>query len=77
MALLRNIRGLVVFSGLTINTIFWFIPIIVLALIKLVLPIPPLRRVITRCLMWFGESWVNVNRYILAGGGAVHRVSIR
>ncbi len=72
MALLRNIRGLVVFSGLTINTIFWFIPIIVLALIKLVLPFPPLRRVITRALMWFGESWVNVNRYILAGGGALH-----
>ena len=72
MALLRNIRGLVVFSGLTSNTIFWFMPIIVLALIKLVLPIPPLRRVITRAIMWFGESWVNVNRYILAGGGALH-----
>jgi 1-acyl-sn-glycerol-3-phosphate acyltransferase len=71
MAIFRNIRGLVVFSGLTLNTIFWFIPIIVLALVKLLLPVPPIRRMITRALMRFGENWVSVNRYILAGGGAL------
>ena len=71
MSFLRNLRGLTVFSGLTINTIFWFIPIFVLALVKLILPVPALRRLITRVLMWLGDSWVSLNRYILAGGGTM------
>ena len=71
MSFLRNLRGLTVFSCLTINTIFWFIPIFVLALVKLILPVPALRRLITRVLMWFGDSWVSLNRYILAGGGTM------
>ena len=71
MTFFRNLRGLIVFSGLTINTIFWFIPIFVLALIKLILPVPVLRRIITRVLMLFGDSWVSLNRYILAGGGSL------
>ena len=71
MSFLRNLRGVTVFSGLTINTIFWFIPIFVLALVKLILPVPVLRRIITRVLMSFGDSWVSLNRYILAGGGSM------
>ena len=71
MSIFRNIRGVIVFSGLTLNTILWFIPIIVLALVRLILPIPPVRRMITRALMSFGENWVSLNRYILAGGGAL------
>ncbi len=71
MSFFRNLRGVIVFSGLTINTVFWFIPITILAVGKLILPLPPLRRSITRVLMWFGENWVSLNRYILAGGGAM------
>ena len=71
MAILRNLRGLLVLFGLTLNTIFWFIPIFLLAIVKLVLPVPSLRRMITRALMWFGGNWVNLNCYILAGGGAL------
>ena len=40
MAVLRNIRGLLVLIGLTLNTIVWFIPIFILAIVKLVLPVP-------------------------------------
>ncbi len=72
MAVLKNLRGLLVFSGLTLNTIFWFIPILVLAVVKLLVPIPPLRRSITRLIMWFGDQWVVVNRYMLAGGGTLN-----
>ena len=71
MSFFKNLRGVFIFSGLTINTIFWFIPIFILALVKLILPVPPLRRFITRVLMWFGESWVSLNRLILAGGGSM------
>ncbi len=71
MAALKNLRGVTIFSGMTINTIFWFIPILLLALVKLLLPIPALRRPITRVIMWIGDQWVAVNRYILAGGGTL------
>lgn len=76
MAILRNIRGLLVIFSLTLNTIVWFIPIFIMALVKLVLPVASLRRMITRSLMWFGGNWVNLNCYILAAGGALRwRVS--
>jgi 1-acyl-sn-glycerol-3-phosphate acyltransferase len=71
MAFLRILRGVITFSILTINTIIWFIPIIVLALFKLILPVPPLRRLITRVLMLIGELWVSINRVVLAGSGAM------
>jgi hypothetical protein len=71
MAVLRNIRGLLVLIDLTLNTVVWFIPIFILAIVKLVLPVPSLRRMLTRTLMWFGGNWVNLNCYILAGGGAL------
>jgi len=60
-----------VFSGLTLSTIVCFVPIMVLALIKLLLPIKPVRRIVTRALMSIGDAWVSLNRYILAGSGAL------
>ena len=69
-AFLRNLRGVITFGVLTLNTIVWFTPLFVLAIIKLLLPVPPLRRAITRVLMWIGEQWVSVNTLILSGSGA-------
>lgn len=70
IALLRNLRGILVFAGLTANTLFWFVPLILLALVKLV-PIAPLRRGITRVLMAIGENWVSVNSWLFAHGGSI------
>ncbi len=67
---LRNLRGVIIFGALTVNTIFWFTPLFVLAILKLLLPIAPLRRGITRVLMWIGEQWVSVNTLVLGGSGA-------
>lgn len=49
------------FAGLTINTIFWFVPLFLLALVKLIVPLAGVRRMLTRVLMWIGENWVSVN----------------
>lgn len=70
-AFLRNARGVIVFGGLTLNTLFWFLPIFVLAIVKLLLPLPTPRRGITRLLMAMGENWISGNRLILAGGGTL------
>ena len=69
--LLRQLRGILVFLGFTINTIFWFIPILFLAIVKLVVPLPPLRRGITRVLMAIGENWISVNAAVLTGGASI------
>ncbi len=60
-AFIRQIRGVIVFAGNTINTLFWFGPLLVLALVKLLVPIPAFRTHVTRALMWIGESWIAVN----------------
>jgi len=70
-AFFRNLRGVTFFAGLTVNTIFWFVPILLLAIIKLLLPVPALRRAITRVLMAIGENWVSVNWLIMRFGGSV------
>ncbi len=58
---LRHLRGLFVFAGFAINTIFWFVPILILAIIKLLVPIAPFRRWLTRLLMGIGEIWIAIN----------------
>ncbi len=69
-AILRNLRGVLVFAGLTVNTLFWFVPLIVLALVKL-LPIAPLQRPITRLLMGIAENWVATNSWLFEHGGSI------
>lgn len=69
-AFLRNTRGVLIFGGLSLNTIFWFVPVFLFAIVKLVLPIPAVRRQVTRLLMWLGERWITVNSLVLSGIGA-------
>ena len=59
------------FLGFSVNTIFWFIPIFVLAIVKLILPIPALRRFITRWLMALAENWISVNSALLATAASI------
>ncbi len=70
-AFLRNLRGVTFFGGIAINTIFWFIPILVLSVVKLLLPLAPVRRGITRILMAIGENWVSVNGWLMRYAGSV------
>ena len=70
-AFYRHLRGVFVFGSFTLNTVFWFVPILVLAIVKLLLPLPALRRGITRLLMAMGETWVGLNSAILAKAGSV------
>ena len=62
---------MLVFGGFTVNTLFWFVPIFVLAIFKLLLPVPAIRRGITRILMRMGEAWVALNSGLLATAGSI------
>lgn len=67
---IRQARGVLTFAGLTINTVIWFVPLFLLALLKLFIPIAAARRVITRWLMSLAENWINGNELILTGLGS-------
>jgi 1-acyl-sn-glycerol-3-phosphate acyltransferase len=58
-------------GGFTINTIIWFIPILLLAIVKLLLPIRSIQRVITRVLMMMGENWISTNWLMMRYAGSV------
>lgn len=63
---LRNLKGGIVFAGLTVNTLFWIIPITLFAIVKLLLPFAPIRRQLTRMLMHMAEFWISGNAVILS-----------
>ena len=67
---LQHLRGVLVFACFTINTIFWFVPIFVLAIVKLLVPVAALRRAVTKVLMWMGEQWVAGNAVLLGTAAA-------
>jgi len=70
-AILRKFRGLVVLAGFAINTIFWFVPIFLLAIVKLLLPAAGPRRFVTQIIMKLGENWVSVNSANLTVAGSI------
>ncbi len=67
---LRQARGVFRFGILTVNTVFWFVPIMILALMKLLIPVAAVRRGLTRALMWLAENWSAVNALALRGSGS-------
>jgi len=64
-AFIRNLRGVAFFGFFTVNTIFWFLPILPLAIVKLLIPVRIVRKTITRALMAIGENWVSINSLFL------------
>ena len=67
---LRQTRGVLTFAVLTVNTIFWFIPVMTLGLLKLLVPVVAVRRVLSRWLMWLAEGWISGNAITLRGSGS-------
>jgi 1-acyl-sn-glycerol-3-phosphate acyltransferase len=64
--ILKNLRGLLVFTALTINTIFWFVPLFFFAILKFLIPARRLRRLMTNWIMAMGENWVSTNALIFS-----------
>lgn len=55
------LSGVIASILLFINTIFWSIFLFVFAFFKIIVPIKPVRKVITAILNWIAESWVTCN----------------
>jgi len=63
---LNNVQGALVFGACTLNTIFWVLPLMVLAVFKLIVPIKSFRTLMTRWIMAIGEIWVDCMAVIFA-----------
>jgi len=46
---------------LSLNVLVWVSLLLIFAVPKFLLPIPPLRRVLNRILHWIGENWIAFN----------------
>ncbi len=57
----RFLVGSLSFLMHVINTLFWVMPIFVLAFLKVILPITPIRRIIDRWLNASASNWISFN----------------
>ncbi len=55
------LKGVLSFVGFVVNTIFWVIPIFIVAFIKLILPLPVWRKACDAVLNWLASNWIAVN----------------
>jgi 1-acyl-sn-glycerol-3-phosphate acyltransferase len=66
----KHLQGILTLASITVNTLFWFIPLIIFAVFKLLIPVAIFRRTMTRWIMAMGENWVAMNARILSVGNS-------
>lgn len=62
--MLQTLKGAIVVPLIILNIVFWFIPIFVFAIVRLILPFAAVRRFTSKVLMASGENWISVNGFI-------------
>jgi len=55
------LKGALSFTGFVVNTIFWVIPIFLIAFLKLLLPLKIWRKICDLVLNWLASNWIAVN----------------
>ena len=59
------LRGCITFLGVALNTIFWCIPLFTISIVKLLFPVPEIRRGLSQILASIGEQWIRVNNRLI------------
>ncbi|MCP3926369.1 MAG: acyltransferase [Desulfobacterales bacterium] len=67
-----RLKGILAFFLIVINTIIIFIPIMIIAVFKLILPINIIRNLFSRILIVIANQWVRTNSYIFK---FLHRIN--
>ena len=60
----RPLHGLIMAVLLLANTVFWVIPIYILVILKLILPIKPVRRMISDVMSLLAQTWAACNNFL-------------
>ncbi len=61
---INNVQGVLVIGVVAVSTVFWVMPLLVLAVFKLIIPVAAFRKLMTRWIMTIGEIWVGCNAAI-------------
>ncbi len=62
---LVNLRGAFTVVLIVINIVFWFIPIMIGSVFKLLLPIAPIQTLLSKFLIACAENWISVNKIFI------------
>ena len=62
--MLQQIKGVLALVAVIANIVFWFVPIMLFAIVRLLLPFAGVRRFTSRVLMACGENWISVNGWL-------------
>ncbi len=60
-----RIHGAIGLIAFALNTVFWTLPLLVVAFVKLLLPVPPLRRRLSALLIQLAEGWIAVDSWMM------------
>lgn len=55
------IKGPLAAMLVTINTLFWFVPLLLIALLKVLIRVPAWQRLCARMLTWIAVRWISIN----------------
>ncbi len=66
------LRGLLAGLMLALNTLFWCWPLFILALVKLLVPIPEVHRILRFMMHASAEAWISINKFWMNLVGRTH-----
>jgi 1-acyl-sn-glycerol-3-phosphate acyltransferase len=64
-------KGVVTLAAMTVNVIAWCLVLFTVAIVKFVLPIPAVRRVLSRVMTALAEGWIGTNNALFRAMGAM------
>jgi 1-acyl-sn-glycerol-3-phosphate acyltransferase len=64
-------KGVITLAAMTLNVIAWCLVLFTVAIVKFVLPIPAVRRVLSRVMTALAEGWIGTNNALFRAMGAM------
>jgi 1-acyl-sn-glycerol-3-phosphate acyltransferase len=64
-------KGVITLAAMTLNVIAWCLVLFTMAIVKFVLPIPAVRRVLSRVMTALAEGWIGTNNALFRAMGAM------
>ena len=64
-------KGVVTVSAMALNVVVWVTVLLIVALFKFLLPIPPVRRLLSRVMTALAEGWIGTNNALFRAMGAL------
>jgi 1-acyl-sn-glycerol-3-phosphate acyltransferase len=64
-------KGVVTVSAMALNVVVWVSVLLIVALFKFLLPIPPVRRLLSRVMTALAEGWIGTNNALFRAMGSL------